>query len=99
MKLAAAATAETATPRPTCSNGCGLSSRWTACTAITTAAMRMSEPSAPDDRYSALLWPKVCSLSGGRAATISAARVKIAARMLAPDSSASDRKPMEPVSR
>ena len=63
------------------------------------AAPTISAPSKPLEKYSALVWPKVCSSSGGLAATESASSATRAAMRLTKDSSASDRRPTEPVSR
>ena len=61
------------------------------------AAPRIKMPSKPDEKYSALLWPKGWSSSAGRAATVTIHSPNTAAARLTKDSSASDSKPTEPV--
>ena len=58
----------------------------------------MAIPSKADARYSALEWPKGCSASGGWAATRRAQKATSAARRFTIDSTASERRPTEPVS-
>jgi hypothetical protein len=61
--------------------------------------MMMSALSRPLEKYSALLWPKACSSSGGRSATVSAHSAAAAATRLTSDSAASEKSPTDPVSR
>ena len=63
------------------------------------AAMRISVPSTPLEKYSALLWPYEWSSSAGRAATVSMLRAMTAPTRLTMDSTASDSRPTEPVRR
>jgi hypothetical protein len=62
-----------------------------------TAASRMSVPSTPLEKYSAFEWPNACVSSAGRAATASIASAMSAPARLTNDSSASERRPTEPV--
>ena len=64
-----------------------------------TAAIRMSVPSIPLEKYSALLCPYTWSSSAGRAATVNMANAISAPARLTKDSSASESRPTEPVSR
>ena len=66
--------------------------------AMPSAAIRMSAPSAPLEKYSALSCPYGWSSSSGRAATVSMAIASIAPARFTSDSSASDNSPTEPVS-
>ena len=54
-------------------------------------------PSMPLEKYSILSWPCSWPSSGGRAATVSATRARMAATRLTIDSRASDNSPTEPV--
>ena len=63
-----------------------------------TAASRISVPSTPLEKYSALEWPNACESSAGRAATASIASAMSAPARFTNDSSASDSRPTEPVS-
>ena len=67
-KFIPAATTDTAIPQPRLWIGAGCSSRWTAAQAIEPAATRISAPSTPLAKYSALSCPKAWSSSAGRAA-------------------------------
>ena len=84
---------------PTCSSGCGASSRRAAATAMLTAASRISVPSTPLEKYSALLWPYAWSSSAGRDATVSMLSAITAPTRLTMDSTASERRPTDPVRR
>src|SRR5690606_8473175 len=53
-------------------------------------------PSNPDEKYSALWWPKGWSSSAGRAATVTMASANMALARLTNDSMASDSKPTDP---
>src|SRR5918995_1464559 len=97
--LIAAATSVTASPSPTFCKGCGSMSRSQAVTPIQAAAIKMSALSRPLEKYSALLWPKACSSSGGRAAYSNAHSAATAATRLTTDSAASENRPTDPVSR
>ena len=57
-KFMPAATTDTRIPQPRLSTGAGCSSRCTAAQAIDAAATRISAPSTPLAKYSALSWPK-----------------------------------------
>ncbi|MNT28482.1 hypothetical protein D3C72_1641730 [compost metagenome] len=48
---------DSARPQPSCSSGCGDSSRSTDTHRMATAAATISRPSKPDEKYSALWWP------------------------------------------
>lgn len=61
------------------------------------AAITIKTPSIKLEKYSALSWPKGCSASGGRDATLSIINATIAAAKLISDSIASDIKPTDPV--
>ncbi len=61
------------------------------------AANKMSVPSMPLEKYSALLWPNAWSLSAGLEATSSMARAMIPPARLTRDSRASESRPTEPV--
>ncbi len=63
------------------------------------AATRISVPSTPLEKYSALLWPYEWSSSAGRDATVSMLRAMTAPTRLTRDSIASDRRPTDPVRR
>src|SRR5512136_1576510 len=64
---------------------------------IVTAATRISPPSTPLEKYSALSWPKLCIRSAGFATMVSAPKATSAATRLTDDSAASDRRLTEPV--
>jgi len=51
------ATTDTIRPTPTCSSGFGVIRRSAAANAMLIAAIRISEPSTPLEKYSALEWP------------------------------------------
>jgi hypothetical protein len=89
---------DNARPMPSCSNGCGDSSRLTAAHMMASAAKKISRPSKPLEKYSALVWPNGWSSSGGRAATVTMASANIAPARLTTDSMASDNRPTDPVS-
>ncbi len=55
--LSAVLTAESARPQPSCSSGCGVMRRCTAAQMMASAATKMSTPSKPLEKYSALWWP------------------------------------------
>ena len=65
---------------------------------MATAAARISTPSKPLEKYSALWWPYGWSSSGGAAATVTIISANTAPARLTSDSSASDNKPTELVS-
>jgi hypothetical protein len=65
---------------------------------IASAATKMSTPSKPLEKYSALWWPNGCSSSAGCAATVTIASANIAPARLTTDSIASASRPTEPVS-
>ena len=54
VKFAAAASSAISMPSPSCSSGCGASSRPIADQMIATAATRINAPSTPLEKYSAL---------------------------------------------
>jgi hypothetical protein len=95
--LSAEATIDSARPSPRRSNGCGASRRCTAAQMIASAAAKISTPSKPLEKYSALWWPKGWSSSGGRAAIVTIASANIAPARLTTDSIASDSNPTDPV--
>ena len=70
----------------------------TAVTAIPAAAIRISEPSTPAEKYSALAWPYAWSSSAGLTAQRSAAIATTTATRLTTDSAASESRPTDPVS-
>ena len=90
---------ETTKPRPICSSGLGVMRRTAAAYAMLTAATRISVPSTPLEKYSALPWPYGWSSSAGRAATVNIAKAIIPPTKLTPDSMASESRPTEPVRR
>ena len=61
------------------------------------AAPRISRPSKPAEKYSALRWPNGCSSSGGASAIATIHNANNAVATLTKDSSASDSRPTEPV--
>ena len=65
---------------------------------MASAATKISTPSKPLEKYSALWWPNGWSSSGGRAAIVTIASANIAPARLTSDSIASDSRPTEPVS-
>ena len=64
---------------------------------ISPAAIRIIRPSNRAEKYSALLRPKWCRSSPGRAAAFRATSATTAATMLTVDSSASESRPTESV--
>src|SRR6478735_9157482 len=82
-------------PQPSCSSGCGESSRSTATQMMAIAAPMIRIPSNPDEKYSALWWPYGCSSSAGRDATVTIASAKVALARFTNDSMASEISPME----
>ena len=62
-RFAPAASTESASPRPTCSSGCGERSLGTALQMMAPAATKMRAPSMPLEKYSAFSWPKLWSSS------------------------------------
>jgi hypothetical protein len=95
--LTAAATSVTERPSPTFSRGCGSINLSHAVTPIQAAAIMIRALSNPLEKYSALLWPKACSSSGGRTARVSAHSAATAATRLTTDSAASEKSPTDPV--
>ena len=67
-KFIAPARNATSRPGPRFSSGCGATRRCAADQMIATAATRISAPSTPLAKYSALSWPKWCLSSAGRCA-------------------------------
>ena len=66
---------------------------------ILAAASRINVPSTPLEKYSALPCPKAWSSSAGRAAIVNIANAISAPTRLTRDSSASESRPTEPVSK
>ena len=66
---------------------------------IAIAAATISTPSNTAEKYSAFAWPKLCSASAGLATTRNATKAATAATRLTNDSSASDSRPTEPLTR
>jgi hypothetical protein len=66
---------------------------------MATAAARIINPSAKAEKYSTLPWPKLWLASAGLAATRRDTSAMIAATRLTTDSSASESRPTEPVTR
>jgi hypothetical protein len=64
-----------------------------------TAASRISEPSTPLEKYSALLWPYGWSSSAGWVAMVNIARAMMPPTRLTTDSIASESRPTDPVRR
>ncbi len=64
---------------------------------MASAAPSTRMPSKPEEKYSALWWPKGWSPSAGRSATVTIISANTAPARLTNDSSASDSSPTEPV--
>ena len=92
------ATAEIARPTATSSSGTGWRRRWIATQPIETAATMIRPPSTPAEKYSAFSWPYMCCSSGGSVAQRTTISAISAAARLTIDSSASESRPVEPVS-
>ena len=88
---------ENAMPQPSCSSGCGFIRRSTEVQRMPSAAPKISMPSKPDEKYSALWWPCGWSSSAGRSAIVTIIRANTAPARLTKDSMASDSRPTEPV--
>ena len=88
-----------ARPTLTSSSGTGWRRRRIAIQPIEMAATRIRPPSTPAEKYSAFSWPYMCCSSGGSVAQRTTTSAISAAARLTIDSSASESRPVEPVSR
>ena len=88
---------ESVRPQPSCSSGCGTSSRCTAAQMMPSAATMISRPSKPEEKYSALWCPYGWSVSAGRRAMVTINNANPALARFTKDSIASASRPTEAV--